>query len=92
MLHWGVQLELSVSLVDPVRAECYMVDQGRTECYISESRQKLSTTPIKLGVLCAVVRAWVSFVTHRCVGVRAWENVIPGRVEAVLDINEVRQN
>ena len=39
------------------------------ECYTVESRQKLSATLVKLGVLCVVVRAWVSFVTHRCVGV-----------------------
>ena len=43
------------------------MDQGRAECYTGESRQKLSATPVKLGVLCAVVKAWVSFVTPRCV-------------------------
>ena len=68
------------------------MDQGRAECYTGESRQKLSATPVKLGVLCAVVRAWVSLVTHRCFGFRAWENVIAGKGEAVLDINEVRRN
>ena len=39
-----------------------------------------------------VVRAWVSFVTHRCVVVRVWVNVIAGRVEDVLDIDEVRKS
>ena len=51
------------------------MDQGRAECYTSEFRQKLSATPVKLGVLCAVVRAWVSLVTHRCVSVHARENI-----------------
>ena len=39
-----------------------------------------------------VVRAWVSFVTHRCADVQAWENVIAGKGEAVLDMNEVRRD
>ena len=61
-----------------------MVDQGRAECYTGESRQKLSATPVKLGVLCAVVRAWVSLVTHRCVSVRAWETVSQAKVRLFL--------
>ena len=74
MLHWWIQSELSATLVD----------QSRAECYTGEFRQKLSATPVKLGVLCAVVRAWVSLITHRCVSVRAWETVSQAKVRLFL--------
>ena len=60
------------------------MDQGRAECCTGESRRKLSATPVKLGVLCAVVRAWASLVTHRCVSVRAWETASQAKVRLFL--------